>query len=603
MQRHCVLTLCKQEFKQGKKVIEYDALRVKSNFTSDALVQFYKICRTRYDKSAKTWILSLRNLRYFYRFCKLQSIEIDFDFDIRKIEKHRLECKLKPEDKLKLDSFLAAGGHGIEPTQLKSHLDVISHLKKKLFPYQEKGLDWGYETGFRCLIADEMGLGKTLQAIACMSAVSAKRVLIVCPASVCFAWESEIAQAFGMSPEESSAQIAVVKGVATQCPKVRYIITSFASGRQNIVNLTSHGLDMVVIDESHNLKNPAAKQSKVFLPIVSIARHAIALTGTPALNRIPEMYGICRALRPDLFVGSPQVFLQAEKRLMGVIKSHIMIRRLKSEVLGDLPPKTRSHFLVQESDLDLTKFNEFNQSLGEKIDQYQEGFEELKSEILARFGNTDRAEQELEKAYKRFEKGLEGSAFGAFKAAGEAKAEFVGVYARDYALSSQDPIIVFYHHQDVGDVVQAQLRGVDVMRISGSTKEADRKAYIEGFQGGKYKVALLSLLACNSGITLTKASHIVFSELWWTPSILLQAEARAHRIGQVNPVTCQYVLASGTYDDDMYKLILSKWDDINKNLDNSQNEAIEASNISQGSVMRALIRKLVSSRNNFKQSS
>lgn len=597
---YCMLSKAWMEYIKDGKKLSYEGVRVNTNFFCQSLYEFCRRIRAAWDKKNKQWVISFSKLRYFYVFCTLKKIKVNFDFDVQKVEKWRLECKASQPEVDAIHAYLGVCGWKRQLPPLLPQDHVFGLLQKKPFKYQQEGIAWGYKTGFKCLIADEMGLGKTLQAIGCIAALQANRVLIICPASVCFVWESEISQALGLTEAEAKEQIAVVKGVKTEAPPppVKYLITSFASGRENIANLIKHGLDLIIVDEAHNLKNEQTKQAKAILPIIAACPHAIALTGTPALNKVEEMYSLCQALKFDAFKGRKDYMQSSAKKIMETIKAKIMIRRLKDEVLKDLPLKTRSHFLVNESDLDLTQFEKMQEKIEKQIKKYDDEFDELRDELIAKYGR-GRAEVELAKAYQKFEKALEGSAFEAFKAAGEAKADFLSLYIKDYLSSTQDPVIVFYHHKTVGDALQKKLKDTPLMRIDGNTLAKDRQGFVEGFQGGEYKVALLSLLACNSGITLTKASHIVFGELWWTPSTLLQAESRAHRIGQEKPVTCQYVLAKGTYDDDMYKLIQRKWAEINTILDDDKNETIKAAKTTQGSVMRDLIRNMIQKHKNL----
>lgn len=589
-----VTEVTRKFYKNGTD-ISYKTLGVRTESFCQVTNRLLKLMKGHFEPNNKVWFIKHHGLRPLWKYCNLKGITLKMEFDPKTIPNERLNFyNFDPEDQKAINAFLCACGAKLDPLPTLDIQTTYESLKRPLFPFQAQGLAWAYKTKFRCLIADEMGLGKTIQAIACIQATQARRVLIVCPASVCYVWQSEIEQTIDINKDD----MAIVRGVSAEVPQKRIIITSYASARSNITNLIGHGIDMVIADEAHNLKNDTTKQAKSILPIIQSARYAIALTGTPALNKMEDLYGICNALAPQYFYGKRALKKTPYHVFMKTVKDNIMIRRLKNEVLKDLPEKTRTHYVVNKEDLNLMKFDEVIEGINKKIEKYNDVDYFTELERLTQFyrGNEQLIEAGLDKFYAKFEKSLEGNVFAAFKAAGIAKADFIAARIKELASNEDTQFIVFYHHQEVGDAIQSQLKNAKLLRLDGSTKNEDRGLGIKQFQEGLYKVILLSLRAFSDGVTLTSASKIIFSELWWTPATLLQAEGRAHRIGQVNPVNCEYVLAQDTFDESMYQLIHRKWDTINTYLDNNKNEKIEADKVLQGSIVRDLIKKLVDAR-------
>jgi len=147
----------------------------------------------------------------------------------------------------------------------------------------------------------------------------------------------------------------------------------------------------------------------------------------------------------------------------------------------------------------------------------------------------------------------------------ECKARAIELLIKDTMLNGKQ-FLVFCYHKGLMDAIEEVCEGKS-MRIDGDTPTEKRHEYVKGFQAGEYQVAVLSMLAAGTGITLTSASHVIFAELYWTPGVLLQSEDRVHRIGQKNPCHIQYVIAKDTLDPYLYKSIQWKLDTIDDCLD------------------------------------
>uniref|UniRef100_A0A8C6XP53 Zinc finger RANBP2-type containing 3 n=1 Tax=Naja naja TaxID=35670 RepID=A0A8C6XP53_NAJNA len=312
-----------------------------------------------------------------------------------------------------------------------------------------------------------------------------------------------------------------------------------------IDTLCKQKFKVVIIDESHYMKSRNAVRSKILLPIVQNAIRAVLLTGTPALGRPEELFMQLEALCPKKFgtwTEYSKKYCNAYVRYFGKrrqwdcrgasnldelheLLSNVMIRRMKSEVLTQLPPKIRQRIPF---DLPKNTAKELNTS-----------FEEW--EKLMRASNLD-----------------------------STKDDFVQVmslitFQRDYIkmlLENEElKFLVFAHHLSMLQacteaVIESKVRYI---RIDGSVPSAERINLVNQFQKDPdTRVAVLSIQAAGQGLTFTAATHVVFAELYWDPGHIKQAEDRAHRIGQSNSVNIHYLIANGTLDAVMWAMLNRK---------------------------------------------
>lgn len=272
-----------------------------------------------------------------------------------------------------------------------------------------------------------------------------------------------------------------------------------------------------------------------------IARRVILVSGTPALSRPLELFPQLSILDNTFSKFKEFTLRYCEgvqsnygwnangcsnlTELNVILKKKFMIRRIKSEVQAELGEKMRE--IVKLENLDLNVNSQKNMS--EFASQFQRSSGKDMERILILW----------------------------YKSTAEIKAKAVCLYV-EKLLKEKVKFLLFAHHRVMMDAVSSCLDriGVSYMRIDGQTKSEIRTINVNRFQENEEcRVAVLSLGACNSGITLTAASMVVFAELYWNPSIINQAEARAHRIGQTQTVRVVFLLAPKTADDQIwYKL-------------------------------------------------
>ncbi|CAB9499376.1 annealing helicase and endonuclease ZRANB3 [Seminavis robusta] len=402
----------------------------------------------------------------------------------------------------------------------------------------------------RILLADEMGLGKTITSLAIMAHYKSEwPLLILCPASLRHMWPAEIEKFLPSIPPQA---VYVVNGFNDihfeKKPNVQVVVVTFSllQNRSAVAQLlqTFH-FRCIIVDESHNLKQKTAQRSKLALPILKEAQRLVLLSGTPAMARPVELWLQLHVLSPTLFgkytdftntyCGAKRIFgrwdvsgLSNAKELHAKLQQ-VMVRRLKCNVLHELPPKQRSVIPIHTI-ADKTKLKETQQLL-----------QELKGTRLsvAQLVGDDQRTASFE-AKTLFQQ--------AYQAGGMIKAQAVADYLVDWiAGAGTQKVLVFCHHKAVMDTLELaiskSLKGVGHIRIDGSVASNERAKLVRKFQTSvQVRVALLSMTAAGVGLTLTAASNVMFAELHYTPGVLAQAEDRAHRIGQRNAVNIMYFI-------------------------------------------------------------
>ncbi|KAG4072648.1 hypothetical protein HA402_004737 [Bradysia odoriphaga] len=411
---------------------------------------------------------------------------------------------------------------GLMREKKKREIDLLClqkiepHLSSQLLDFQKYGVAFGISTSGRCMIADDMGLGKTYQALAIVNYYQDDFPLLICTTA-----------------------------------------TARESWAQHIRSLLP-GIPSESIDESHTIKNFKAKTTSSACRLGEKAKRVILLTGTPALSRPVELYCQLNLIDKRFFgnfreyglrycAGKETTFgfdcngQSNLQELNVILRQKFMIRRTKEDVEFELGTKSRETITLDPDKVWST--NDLNNHEAAKnVKIYSNDFLNL---------NGEQREELLLRFYSETAK---------------LKAKAVCDYIRKI-IPEKIKFIVFAYHKVMLDAISDCLtkQKVDFIRIDGTTKSDLRNKYIDRFQNLKScQVALLSLKACNAAITLTSASLVVFSELYWNPSTLAQCESRAHRIGQKGPVTCRYLLAKGTADDFIWEMLKRKQEVLNK---------------------------------------
>ncbi|CAO2821705.1 unnamed protein product [Amaranthus hypochondriacus] len=457
---------------------------------------------------------------------------------------------------------------------------IPSYIESELLPFQREGVRFVLQHGGRALIADEMGLGKTIQAIALSTCFrEAWPVLVLTPSSLRLHWASMIHEWLKIAPSDivvllsqcsgsnrgGFSVVSTAKGAA--CLDGVFNIISYDSVAKLQGTLMSSEFKVVIADESHYLKNAQAKRTTATLPVIGKAQYAILLSGTPALSRPIELFKQLEALYPGVYKNVHEygnrycrggVFgvyqgSSNHEELHNLMKATLMIRRLKKDVLAELPVKRRQKVFLDLAEKDLRQIKALFLELGA-----------LKDRIKA-----SKSEDENE-ALKFSEKSLINKIYtDSAEAKIPAVLEYLGI-----VIEAGCKFIIFAHHQTMIEAIHKflQKKKVGCIRIDGSTPAASRQALVTDFQEKEaIKAAILSIKAGGVGLTLTAASTVIFAELSWTPGDMIQAEDRAHRIGQVSSVNVYYLLANDTVDDIIWDVVQNKLENLGQVLDGREN--------------------------------
>ncbi|HWF55935.1 MAG TPA: DEAD/DEAH box helicase [Solirubrobacteraceae bacterium] len=417
--------------------------------------------------------------------------------------------------------------------------EVAAVLGGALAPYQWAGVRYVLDAR-RAFLADEQGLGKTVEALAALEADGAFPALVVCPASMKLVWEREAAR---WLPGRS---VAVVQGRGGLPAPVDITILNYEVVQAHRSALARREPRALIVDESHYCKNPRAKRTQAVRRLAeSVASDGLrlALTGTPVLNHAEELIPQLRVIGRLEDFGSGAQFarefrgIHSEERLHWHLRRHCFVRRLKADVLPQLPAKRRVVVPVA-----LTNESEYRLAERDVIEWLRAQPLSL-AELSAR-----------EQATKRAERLAQLTVLQRLAAQGKLAAALSWI---DDFLASGESLVVFARHVEVQRAVVR--RFADAVHLLGEDSLQARERTIAEFQrpDGPPLIVCATRVAAQ-GITLTRASNVCFLELEWTPAMHDQAEDRCHRIGQRDAVTAWYLLAADTIDETMARLIQAK---------------------------------------------
>jgi superfamily II DNA or RNA helicase len=417
--------------------------------------------------------------------------------------------------------------------------EVAAVLGGELQPFQWAGVRYVLEAR-RAFLADEQGLGKTVEALAALEADRAYPAIVVCPASLKLNWEREAAK---WLPHRS---VAMVTGRGGAPPAADIVIVNYEIVAAHREALGRRGPRAVVIDESHYCKNPQAKRTQAVRKLaasVTADGLRLALTGTPVLNHADELIAQLRVIGRLGDFGSGARFSRqfqgerSEERLHWHLRRRCFVRRLKRDVLPQLPAKRQAVVpiaLSNEAEYRLAEHDVIAWLRDQPLDL---------SVLNAKIASTLRAERLAQLGTLQ-------------RLAARGKLHGALAWVHDF-LASGEALVVFARHVEVQQAVLE--RFPDAAHLLGSDSIGAREAAIAAFQepDGPPLIVCATRVAAQ-GITLTRASNVAFLELEWTPAMHDQAEDRCHRIGQRDAVSAYYLLAAETIDETMARLIARK---------------------------------------------
>jgi SNF2 family DNA or RNA helicase len=436
---------------------------------------------------------------------------------------------------------------------------VPSTLKAELRDYQKEGFVWMSRLahlGVGACLADDMGLGKTLQSIAVVLSLAHQGPsLVVAPTSVCMNWEAEVNRFaptlnFHMFSELNRDEIVASLG------KFDLLVTSYTLLQQEIELLAQVQWQSVVLDEAQAIKNAATKRSKAAMRLD--ARFRLLTTGTPIENHLGELWNLFGFINPGL-LGTYKQFnrrfgipiekyhdREARRTLKKLIRP-FMLRRIKSQVLEELPPRTEITLRVEMQPEELQFYEALRQQAIENI----EGSSEKTGRhlrILAEIMRLRRACCNPKLINEQI--GIPSSKLQVF-------AEVV-----EELLGGGHKALIFSQFTGHLALIRAYLdeQGIGYKYLDGTTPAKDRQQQVESFQSGEGDLFLISLKAGGLGLNLTAADYVIHMDPWWNPAVEDQAADRAHRIGQKRPVTVYRLVTVNTIEEKIVRLHQEKRD-------------------------------------------
>ena len=449
---------------------------------------------------------------------------------------------------------------------------IPTKIRSSLFPYQKEGIEMAVRRGGRLFFADEMGLGKSLQSIAtmCYFKEEGSKQLIVAPSYLRYNWRREILTWTEIKEEEIAVVMKTKDPIDFEATPT--VVISYDLAVRRIKELSAVGWKTVICDESHYIKSRKAQRTKALTPLLKKARHVMLLSGTPALSRPSELFPQLHALFPRVFpTFSPFAFRYCDfkKTVFGwdssgssnltelnIVLRSIMVRRLKKDVLKQLPSKMRETLDVVLKKSEIREM----QPLFDRL-------EELNQQLRA---VTEATDDDRMKVFER-----QSLVSELFRKTCEAKKPAVAEYVTNLVHASDNQHILFAHHHAMLDAleevcIKAKVRYV---RIDGKTPQKMRQELVDQFRSDpSYRFAVLGLHACSTGLNFTPCRYMTFCETTWCPANLLQAEDRIHRIGAVGEsVHYTYICAQGTLDERVYNKLAKKHALMDQLIDNSAN--------------------------------
>jgi len=448
---------------------------------------------------------------------------------------------------------------------LDTSIPIPQPIASFLRPYQRIGFWWLhflYRFHFGGFLADEMGLGKTVQAIAFVLSMKHEgQTIIVCPSALMHNWAKEIAKFAG-----SALRVLVMDGPqekrrAKQHQSEAYdvLITSYSLLHQDRAFYHGREFHLCILDEAQHVKNKKAKRTQSLKALR--AHHRLAITGTPIENSIAEMWTVFDFLMPGflgsyswfsktfetpLQSGSPRQKEEVYARLKR-LTSPFVLRRTKSEVLSDLPPK-----IEQEVWLDLSE--------GQKR-VYLEMVERIRLACERQLSlHSGRAMAHFLAGLTRLRQICLHPLLAGYAVDDEPiKLRALRELVLE-ALDSRHRVVIFSQFVELLHIVRQELEGmgIEVLSLDGRTK--NRVALVDTFNEGDTPVFLISTRAGGTGLTITGADTVILLDPWWNPSVEKQAIDRVHRIGQKQTVHVFRLFTEGTIEEKMFLLQQRKKD-------------------------------------------
>ncbi|MEB0216066.1 MULTISPECIES: DEAD/DEAH box helicase [unclassified Undibacterium] len=437
-----------------------------------------------------------------------------------------------------------------------------STLQAELRDYQLAGYQWLArlaQWGVGACLADDMGLGKTVQTLALLLQRAPNGpALVVAPISVALNWQSEVTR---FAPTLRVRPYHLNRSLAELGP-FDLVIASYGMLQSDAEAFAAQHWHSVVLDEAQVIKNSATKRSQAAMALQ--ADFKMIASGTPVENHLGELWNLFRFINPGL-LGSKERFAErfstpiergdkdARLHLKKLLQPFIL-RRTKTQVLTELPARTEITLQVELSAEERHLYEALRQEALDTIANLG-GEAGASLKVLAEITRLRRFCCHPQLVLKQAT--IAGSKLAVFA---ETLTEL---------LDNRHKALVFSQFVDHLAIVRAYLdeQGISYQYLDGSTAPLERKRRVDAFQAGEGDVFLISLKAGGTGLNLTAADYVIHLDPWWNPAVEDQASDRAHRMGQLRPVTIYRLVTQNTIEEKILALHADKRDLANSLLD------------------------------------
>ena len=481
-----------------------------------------------------------------------KKIKVSF-FDLPEIEEliHQKEQKIFKSSRDFYEGFNALKSS-------KSRMPKLGEVVMR--EYQKDGVRWLkylYDNSFGGCLADDMGLGKTLQAISLLSFIYPKTKapsLIVMPKSLLSNWQNELTK---FNPNLSFYLHYATNRDVAEFKNHNVVLTTYALVRNDIELFREMEFDTIILDESQNIKNVESQISKAVMLLNG--KHKFALSGTPIENSLFELYSLFRFINAGLFSTvndfkrdyAIPIQSDANEDVAKILKAKIspfLLRRLKHDVLKDLPSKQEQVVYVEMDDAHKKFYNQKRDYYRELLDQQIaiNGIEKSKFIILQAFNDLRQIASAPELKSEN--------------AIASSKIENLFEMLEDIVLNNHK-VLIFANFLGSLDLIseKANELGYEHLLMTGSTR--NRQELVDKFQNDKnIKLFLMTLKVGGVGLNLTEADYVFIFDPWWNKSAENQAVDRSHRMGQKNTVFSYKMITKGTIEEKILELQSRKQD-------------------------------------------
>ncbi len=436
-------------------------------------------------------------------------------------------------------------------------------ITAKLRKYQTTGYRWLKtlsENGLGGILADDMGLGKTLQSIVYMASFPEQCHLVVCPTSLVYNWQEEVATyAPNLKTVIVQGTPEVRQELIKQYKDVNIIITSYPLLRRDFEYYADVPIDTMFIDEAQFIKNPGSQNAKAVKKIQ--ARCKFALTGTPIENSLTELWSIFDYILPGYLLSHRKFVEEYEKPIvrdedkdilasLGKKIQPFILRRMKKDVLKELPDKLEKKMVTELTEKQRQLYLSFLANIKEELQETieQNGFERSRMQILSALTRL----RQICCHPSTFVENYEGDS---------GKLELL-MEILPGILENEHRVLIFSQFTSMLSIIadRFETEGISYYYLDGNTKPEERIEMVNAFNDGDKQVFLISLKAGGTGLNLTGADTVIHYDPWWNPAVEDQATDRAYRIGQKNTVNVIRLLTKNTIEEKIFKLQEKKKD-------------------------------------------